>query len=176
MRRRPSIPWAIAAVLVAIAVVGGGSWLVSGSNEPGPEPGPGASAAEPNASPTPHVDRLTLDLRKVEGRRVSGSRVRRTRLLPAAEMVRRVMTEMYSIGFVDPDAWQDGRFPTLDNLFTVRTRSRVHRDLAELTLGSLARRVDEVLPGASTIGVRFLVGRRPLVAVASVKFRGTALA
>ncbi len=86
------------------------------------------------------------------------------------------MTELYSTGFVDPGAWQDGTFPSLERLFTVRTRPRVRRDLAELTLGALARNVDEVRPGASTIGVRFLVGRRPLVAVASVRFRGTALA
>ena len=55
---------------------------------------------------------------------------------PAAEAVRRVMTQMYSTGFVDPDAWQGGRFPTLEDLFTIRTRPRVHRDLDELTLGA----------------------------------------
>ncbi len=175
MPERPSTPRAIAAILVAIAIVGGGSWLVSQSSEPGPARAPGA-AVGPSASPAPHVDKLTLDLRKVAGRRVSGSRVRPARLRPAAQAVRRVMTELYSTGFVDPDAWHGGRFPALDTLFTVRTRSRVHRDLAELTLGALARRVDEVLPKTSTIGVRFLVGRRPFVAVASVKFRGTALA
>ena len=46
------------------------------------------------------------------------------------------MTEMYATGFVDPDAWDDGRFPTLERLFTLRTRPRVHRDLAELTIGA----------------------------------------
>lgn len=175
MRRLPPTPRAIAAILLAIAVIGGGSWLVSRTAEPGSEPGPSA-AAEPSASSTPQIDRLTLDLRRVQGKRVSGSRVRPARLRPAAEAVRRVMTEMYSTGFVEPAAWEGGRFPSLENLFTVRTRPRVHRDLAELTLGALARRVDEVRPGASTIGVRFLVGRRPFVAVASVQFRATALA
>jgi LCP family protein required for cell wall assembly len=86
------------------------------------------------------------------------------------------MIELYTTGFVDPDAWQDGDFPSLDRLFAVRTRPRVHRDLAALTLGSLARRVDVVRPGTSAMGVRFLVGRRPLVAVASVKFRAVAVA
>lgn len=175
MPKRPSTPRVILAILVVIAVVGGGSWLVSRSPERGPAL-VASAAAEPSASPTSQVHRLTFDLRRVRGERVSGSRVRPARLRPAAQAVRRVMTELYSTGFVDPEAWQGGRFPTLDRLFTVRTRSRVHRDLAELTLGALARRVDEVRPGASTIGVRFLVGRRPLVAVASVKFRGTALA
>lgn len=174
MPKRPTTPRAIVAILVVIGVVGGGSWLVSRSREGGPAP-VARAAAEPSASHTSQVHRLTFDLRRVRGERVSGSRVRPARLRPAAQAVRRVMTELYSTGFVDPEA-HGGRFPTLDRLFTVRTRSRVHRDLAELTLGALARRVDEVRPGASTIGVRFLVGRRPLVAVASVKFRGTALA
>jgi LCP family protein required for cell wall assembly len=163
------------AVIVVAALVGGGFWLILRSTGPGPSPSP-VAASGPSPSPTPQVDRLTLDLRRVEGKLVSGSRVRPARLRPAAQAIRRVMTEMYSTGFVDPDAWQDGRFPTLENLFTVRTRSRVHRDLAELTLGALARHVDVVRPGTSTMGVRFLVGRRPFVAIASVKFRATAVA
>jgi LCP family protein required for cell wall assembly len=175
MRERRSTLKTTVAIVVAIAVVGGGSWLVSHGPEPGPAPGPGAAAVS-GVSPIPRIDRVTLDLRRVQGKRVSGSRVRPVRLRPSAQAVRRVITELYSTGFVDPDAWQGDRFPTLEHLFTVRTRSRVHRDLTELTLGALARRVDEVRPGPSTIGVRFLVGRRPFVAVASVKFRATALA
>jgi LCP family protein required for cell wall assembly len=85
------------------------------------------------------------------------------------------MTDVYTAGFVDPEAWDGGRFPTLERSFTLRTRPRVHRDLAELTIGPLAREIDAVRPGASTIGVRFLVGRRPFIAVASVHFRGTAI-
>lgn len=176
MGTRRSRSRAIAATVVAIAVVaGGGSWLWSRTTELTPARAPGA-ATEPTVSPTPRLSALTLDLRKVEGKRVSGRRVRPKRLRPAARAVGRVMTDLYSTGFVDADGWMDGTFPTLGNLFTLRTRSRMRRDLAELTLGSLARRVDEVRPGASTIGVRFLVGRRPFVAVASVKFRATALA
>lgn len=175
MPRRRSTPRAIAAILLVIAVIGGGSWLLFRAVEPAPAPGP-VGAAEPSASPSPQANRLTLDLRRVEGKRVSGTRVRPVRLRPSAQAVRRVMTEFYSTGFVDPNAFRGGTFPTLENLFTVRTRPRVHRDLAELTLGALSRRVDEVRPGASTIGVRFLVGHRPFVAIASVKFRGTALA
>jgi LCP family protein required for cell wall assembly len=169
------MPRTVLAIVLAIAVVGGGSWLWSRTAEP-PSASETDSPAEPSVSPTPQFDELTLDLRRVEGKRVSGSRVRPKRLQPAARAVRRVMTDLYSTGFVDPDRWHDGTFPTLETLFTVRTRSRVHRDLGELTLGALSRRVDQVRPGASTIGVRFLVGRRPFVAVASVKFRGTALA
>ena len=162
-------------MIVLAALVGGGSWLILRSTGPGPSPSP-VAASGPSPSATPQADRLALDLRRVEGKRISGSRVRPARLRPAAQAIRRVMTDMYSTGFVDPDAWQDGRFPALENLFTVRTRSRVHRDLAELSLGALARHVDVVRPGTSTMGVRFLVGRRPVVAVATVRFRATAVA
>lgn len=142
------------------------------------DPDTAAASASPTvpaaASPTSAGEHLTLDLRRVEGKRVSGRRVRRTQLLPAAQAVRRVMTDVYTTGFVDLEAWDDGRFPTLQRSFTLRTRPRVHRDLAELTIGRLARGIDSVRPGPSTIGVRFLVGRRPFIAVASVRFRGTA--
>jgi polyisoprenyl-teichoic acid--peptidoglycan teichoic acid transferase len=157
-------------VLLAIAA----SWLTACTS--GPER-PAASAAPtvPATSPIPQRDDLTLDLLRVKGERVSGRRVRRVRLLPAAQAVRRVMTEVYATGFVDAEAWEGGRFPTLANSFVLRTRPRVRRDLAALTIGGLARGIESVRPGRSTIGVRFLVGQRPFIAVASVHFRGTAI-
>ena len=175
MPEQPSTPRAIAAILVAIAVISGGWWLASRKAEPGQTETAEPTADQPNATPVAGVDRLTLDLVRVEGNRFAGGRVRPARLRPAAHAVRRVITAFYSTGFVEPEAWEGGRFPSLESFFTVRTRPRVRRDLAELTLGSLARRVDEVRPAASSIGVRFLVGRRPFVAVASVTFRETAL-
>ena len=168
-RWRTASPNAVG-LLLAVAA----SWLLActaAPEEPAEPTAPGTSSL----SPAPPVPRLTLDLRRVEGKRVSGRRVRPARLRPAAQAVTRVMTELYATGFVDPDAWDDGRFPTLDRLFSLRTRPRVHRDLAALTIGGLARGIDSVRPGRSTIGVRFLVGRRPFIAVASVRFRGTAI-
>ncbi len=85
------------------------------------------------------------------------------------------MTELYSVGFVDTNGWRAGTFPSVYSLFMHRTRARVHRDLAELTLGSLATHLDAVRPGPSALGIRFLVAHNPIVAVASVRFRGAAL-
>ena len=174
---RRSAPRAITALVVAIAVIAGGVWLLTAgdASDPGPNAAGGPSDI-PSPSPTPAAEPLVLDLRRVEGTRVSGSRVRPVTLRPAAQAVRRAMTDLYATGFVDPDAWQGGDFPTLGTLFTIRTRPRVRRDLEALTLGASARRVDVVRPGTSTMGVRFLVGRRPLVAVASVRFRAVAVA
>src|SRR4249920_2132886 len=169
MHRYRITPTAVGILLATAA-----PWLAACTSTP-------RHAAEPVApsvsavSPTPQNAHLTLDLRRVEGKRVTGRRVRPTRLLPAAQAVRRVMTDVYSTGFVDPEAWDGGRFPSLESFFTLRTRPRVHRDLAALTIGGLARGIDSVRPGPSTIGVRFLVGQRPFIAVASVRFRGTAI-
>lgn len=165
----------VIAVIVATITVAGGLW-VAARNGPAERASTTATPSGSGPSAVSRPYRLTLDLRRVQGKRVSGDRVRTKRLRPAAEAVRRVMTELYSTGFVDPDRWQGGRFPTIEDLFVLRTRPRARRDLAELTLGRLARRLDAVRPRTSTLGVRFLVGRRPLVAVALVKFRGTALA
>jgi len=101
--------------------------------------------------------------------------VQRQRLLPAADAVRRVLTELYVDGFVDPASWQGG-FSRIEDLFTLRTRTRVRRDIEALTLGRVAADLDAVRPRRSTLGIRFLVARRPFVAVASVRFRGTAIA
>lgn len=120
--------------------------------------------------------RLTLDLRRVRGRRLSGRGVPRRRLSRPADAVRRVLTRLYEEGFVDPAAWRDGRFPGIDELFTLRTRARVRRHVGALTLGRLATELDAVRPRASTISIRFLLAREPVVAVASVRFRGTAIA
>jgi LCP family protein required for cell wall assembly len=159
---------------VGILLATAAPWLAACTSTP-------RHAAEPVApsvsavSPTPQNAHLTLDLRRVEGKRVTGRRVRPARLRPAAQAVRRVMTDVYSTGFVDPEAWDGGRFPSLESFFTLRTRPRVHRDLSALTIGGLARGIDSVRPGPSTIGMRFLVGQRPFIAVASVRFRGTAI-
>lgn len=110
MRGRSRIWLAVGAILALVAVAGGAAWLAS--RDAGSASAPATSGvASPSTSPTPHAERLTLDLQRVEGKGVSGSRVRRRRLLPAAQMVRRVITQMYSIGFVDPDAWQAAGSP-----------------------------------------------------------------
>jgi len=166
---------AIAAALLATLVITIVAWLVYRAAGPERASGPSASGGT-SVSPISQIERPTIELRRVEGKRVSGEPVQPARLRPAAWSVRRVMTDLYATGFVDRDAWQGGRFPSLDRLFAVRTRTKVHRDLADLTLGPLARRVDAVRPGMSTLGVRFLVGRYPILAVASVRFRGTAVA
>lgn len=87
------------------------------------------------------------------------------------------MTRLYSIGFVDPDRWDEGRFPALYRLFARDVREGVRRDLQELTLGKLATRLSAVRPRRARLGVRFLLDRggHPVTAVAKMTFAGVAL-
>ncbi len=120
---------------------------------------------------------LVLDLRRVEGTRVSGSRVRPVTLRPAAQAVRRAMTDLYATGFVDPDAWQGGRLPDTRNV-----SSRSGPGLGCVATSKRSRSVHRL--AASTWYARgrrpWVCGswsdRRPLVAVASVRFRAVAIA
>lgn len=87
------------------------------------------------------------------------------------------ITELYSIGFVDPSAWQGGEFPGLFRLFAGAARDRLGEDLERLTLGRAATELDVVRPRRATLDVRFLADAagRAVVAVADVRFEGIGL-
>lgn len=87
------------------------------------------------------------------------------------------MTELYSIGFVDPSAWGGGEFPSLFPLFAGEARQQVEQDLQRLTLGRLATELDAVKPRRARLDVRFLADAadRAVVAVADVRFEGVGL-
>lgn len=164
-------------------VVAGGIWLARAG--PGSEGGPSlaapspadqgaAASASPTAEPRYH---LTVNVHTVGGERAKGAVGPRELRRPAAA-VRRTMTELYSIGFVDPARWHDGRFPALYRLFAPAARSSVHRDLQDLSLGKLATRLTAVKPRRARLDVRFLLDRgdHPVTALARMEFRGVVLA
>ncbi|MFB3739833.1 MAG: LCP family protein, partial [Candidatus Velamenicoccus archaeovorus] len=99
------------------------------------------------------------------------------RLRAPAAAIRRSITELYAIGFVDPKRWAGGRFPGLTELFAPAARAGVRRDLPELTLGRLATRLSAVRPRRARLDVRFLLDRHahPVTAVAGVRFAGVGL-
>ncbi|MGH2658869.1 MAG: LCP family protein, partial [Actinomycetota bacterium] len=84
----------------------------------------------------------------------------------------------YSVGFVDPHLWAEGRFPTLPELFAADARSDALRRVGDLTLGRAALHLDAVQPMRARLDVRFLLDRagRPLVALAGMEFTGVGLA
>ena len=165
--------------LVAFVFLAGGGWLAFAvANGETPPTAAVSVTSSPNGGTAPSGApsyHLTFDLRHVTGRHTFPGPAPAARLRSASETVSQVVTELYSIGFVDAERWQDGRFGGIYDLFALRTRGRVRRDLSELTLGPLARRLEAVRPRASILDIRFLVDRFPIVAVATVSFRGTAL-
>lgn len=87
------------------------------------------------------------------------------------------MTQLYSIGFVDPTAWDAGGFPGLFPLFAGVARDRAHEDLQRLTLGRASTELDAVRPRRATLDVRFLADAadRAVVAVADMRFEAVGL-
>jgi LCP family protein required for cell wall assembly len=139
----------------------------------------GPTPSAPTGSPTaePETFELVMDLRGYAGRGPDGP-VRRRSLKSAARQVRDALERVYSIGFVDPTEWDDGRFPDLADAFAGDARGTVPDDLDALTLGPAARVVDAVRPERARVDVRFLTdaAKRPAAAFATASFEGTAIA
>jgi polyisoprenyl-teichoic acid--peptidoglycan teichoic acid transferase len=134
-------------------------------------------APAPDGSTSPPFHELSMTLRDVDAHGVAG-RIRRSDLAEPTRAVRQTIAELYTIGFVDPVRWQDGEFPSLFRLFAGPVRDQASRDLADLTLGPVARDVDAVQPRRALLDLRFLADgqARPLFAVADVRFAGIAQA
>jgi LCP family protein required for cell wall assembly len=127
-------------------------------------------------TPAP-VHRLSMTVREVDANGVGG-RVRRSDLAEPTRAIRHTINELYTIGFVDPIRWEGGEFPSLFRLFAGEVRDQASRDIADLTLGPLARELDAVQPRRALLDLRFLADgqARPVFAVAEVRFAGIAQA
>jgi polyisoprenyl-teichoic acid--peptidoglycan teichoic acid transferase len=125
----------------------------------------------------PAVHDLKMTLRGVDAHGVDG-RVGRSDLGASTRAIRRTLAELYTIGFVDPIRWEEGEFPSLFRLFAGEVRDEASRDVADLTLGPLARELDAVQPRRALLDLRFLADgqARPLFAVAEVRFAAIAQA
>jgi LCP family protein required for cell wall assembly len=171
--------WAgLGVACVVLVVLGAAVWLISNDGEPG-GPASAASPASATSAPpaTPPSYPLSVKLGTVHGRPVAG-KVHAGDLASAAEDVRETMTRLYSIAFVDPQRWDEGRFPSLPDLFASDARPEVRRDVEELTLGRTARTLLAVRPTHARVDVTFLVDaqQRPLTAFARMEFDGTGMA
>jgi len=149
-----------------------------GSKPPPSAPASGGTPAVDASSPTaePPAFELAVDLRDV---RVAGVRggLRPRDLREPTRAIRRTMTELYSIGFVDPSAWDGGEFSSLFPLFAGEARRQAEQDLQRLTLGRLATQLDAVRPRRARLHVRFLADAadRAVVAVADMRFEGVGI-
>jgi hypothetical protein len=92
-----------------------------------------------------------------------------------ADAVKSTLDELYFDGFVEHDTWGD--FGEIEELFDEEARGQAESDLDTLTLGaSGSETFTFVQPGESTIKIDVLAddGDRPVQAIATVKFSGTA--
>jgi len=87
------------------------------------------------------------------------------------------MTDVYSVGFVDPARWNDGAFPSLFRSFAPDARAAARGDLGALTLGKTAALLDAVRPRIARLDVHVVAdaGDRPIAAFATMRFKATGL-
>jgi polyisoprenyl-teichoic acid--peptidoglycan teichoic acid transferase len=138
---------------------------------------PTTAPIAPSVAPPAPVHQLAVTVRGVDANGVEG-RVQRSDLAAPTRAIRRTIAELYEIGFVDPVRWEEGEFPSLFRLFAGGVRDQASRDIADLTLGPLARELDAVQPRRAFLDLRFLADgqARPIFAVADVRFAGVAQA
>jgi hypothetical protein len=150
-------------VVIAVAVVGGG-------DEAAPPPPSSTPSPSPPAVPPPTVD-FDVDVRRIDRVAVSKA-MRRTEVRAAVREVRHTVEALYRTAFVDPAAWGEGTFPALVDSFAPGARPGARRDLGDLTLGPIARRLDTVDPRRARVDVGVLVGDRghPMSATAAMDF------
>jgi LCP family protein required for cell wall assembly len=172
----------IAASLALVAGVLGWAVLSFGHDEPSVRPlARPTPVSGPSSSPSPSPEPLRFELAVELGRVKVFSPARSVRprdLREAAQRVRRTMEELYTVAFVDPDAWRDGRFPALPRFFASgEPRRQARKELDKLSLGRGSALLDAVRPRRAQVHVRFLADPqgRPVSAVAEMRFAGRAL-
>jgi len=128
---------------------------------------PPTTSTGPTTSPSPPALGVRISDARGEGPRGA---LRPAVLDPAVERVDEVLSTLFTIGFVDPDAWDGGAFTSLFRLFEADVRDEAHRDLDQLSLGPLAEHADGVNVTVAHGDLRFVANAsgRPVVAVAPV--------
>jgi LCP family protein required for cell wall assembly len=172
---RPSLAFA-AAVFTASCLASCTSTPSSPNASTAPPSSAASAAPTPTASPSPApVPELSFRIASVAARGV-GSELHGPALSAATDHVTEALDRLYTIGFLDPVAWDRGRFTSLFRSFEADVREQAHRDLGELSLGRSWRIVDAVRPTRASAELRFIgdAAGRPILALADVTFGATA--
>jgi LCP family protein required for cell wall assembly len=150
----------------------------SGTRSDDPTSTPSTTAPDTTSSPSPLVP-PALDVRIADARGAGAAgEIAPDPLAAASEEVGTTLATMFTIGFIDRDAWEDGAYTSLFRLFEADVRDRAHQDLELLSLGPLAEVVDGVRVPVASAELRFLANAagRPVVAIADTQFVATARA
>jgi hypothetical protein len=82
-----------------------------------------------------------------------------------------VMSDVYDAAFVTRSRWEGGAFSSVLQHFAPEALEEARKDLAELTLGSEARRLQSVKPESGILEVAFLLRKlEPMAAIATTEF------
>jgi hypothetical protein len=84
-----------------------------------------------------------------------------------------VLNDLYDAGFVTKSRWEKGAFTSVLQHFAAPAAESAQEDLAELTLGPEAQRLQSVKPESGVLQVAFLMNKQdPLAAIAETEFQG----
>lgn len=82
-----------------------------------------------------------------------------------------VLNDVYDAGFVTKSRWEKGAFSSVFQHFAQNAAQQAQEDLAELTLGPEAQRLQSVKPENGVLEVSFLMNKQePLAAIAETEF------
>ena len=82
-----------------------------------------------------------------------------------------VLNDVYDAGFVTKSRWEKGAFTSVFQHFARPAAERAQEDLAELTLGAEAERLQSVKPENGVLEVAFLMSKQePVAAIAETEF------
>lgn len=147
-------------IIVAIGAVGGVAWYLLGGD-----------------SPLRETADFSFEFGKVGGSPVA-EKASDVDLQEAANQVRETLDALYVVGFVDSGKWEGGTFPEIYDAFAEDLEPGVRKDLANLSLGADAAKIDTVDPISGRLTIRFLVDEETelIAATARTIFSANALA
>jgi hypothetical protein len=83
-----------------------------------------------------------------------------------------LLNDLYDAGFVTKPRWEKGAFTAIFPHFAQAAAEQAQQDLAELTLGAEAERLQSVKPGDGILKISFLMNKQePVAAVAEADFQ-----
>jgi hypothetical protein len=164
-RGRSRITWVIAA-MATLAVAGGVAWFVTTQ-------GGGVSPSPPGVSPVPPRVPFAFATFKLHVSSYSG-KTSREAAETVAEKVRAELSTLYDRAYVDPATWANGFPPEMWELFAPGAAARAQQDAESFGLAGVEGMEGlEIIEATLTVDVLEDPGRRPLSALATVRFRST---
>lgn len=160
--RDEGVNWTLVLVPLLLVAVGVGAYLYFRNGEETPP--------RRAAPPQPFTfDRGQTHFVSVGG---SASKLTPEQRESARAGVDAVLNDVYDAGFVTKSRWENGAFTSVFPHFAEAAAEQAQQDLAELTLGPEAERLQSVKPESGILEISFLMNKQePLAAIAEADFQ-----